>query len=168
MIPSDIASRASRSRRIESQSENLVIRLDDLSGEANRALIARPIKGMYETSPPESVHAFDIEKLKDPAVTFWSVWNGGEIAGCGALKDMGGGRGEIKSMARGRCVPRQRRRRRGILEHIMDEPRSGHEDSLLETGSSAAFKPALSLYASKGFKRCGPSRATPTTRSRSS
>jgi len=137
-------------------SDKLEIRPDDLSGEATRALIARHLKGMYETSPPESVHAFDIDKLKDPSVTFWSVWIGGEIAGCGALKDMGRDRGEIKSMRvadkfLGRGVGR------AILEHIMDEAqRRGMKTLWLETGSSAAFKPALSLYASKGFKRCGP------------
>lgn len=132
------------------------IRLDDLSGADTRALIARHLAGMYETSPPESVHAFDIDKLKDPSVTFWSVWIGGEIAGCGALKDMGAERGEIKSMRvadkfLGKGVGR------AILEHIMDEAQKrGMRTLWLETGSSAAFKPALSLYASKGFKRCGP------------
>lgn len=132
------------------------IRLDDLSGAATRALVTRHLAGMHDTSPPESVHAYDIDKLKDPSVTFWSVWIGGEIAGCGALKDMGKARGEIKSMRvvdgfLGKGVGR------AILEHIMTEAeRRGMKSLWLETGSSAAFKPALSLYASKGFKRCGP------------
>lgn len=135
---------------------DLHFRLDDLSGEATRALIARHLEGMYETSPPESVHAFDIDKLKDPSVTFWSVWIGGEIAGCGALKDMGGKRGEIKSMRvadkfLGRGIGRD------ILNHLIAEARARGMTSLwLETGSSPAFKPALGLYASRGFKRCGP------------
>lgn len=132
------------------------IRPDDLSGAATRSLITRHLAGMHETSPPESVHAYDIEKLKDPTVTFWSAWIGGEIAGCGALKDMGKARGEIKSMRvvdtfLGQGVGR------AILEHIMAEAeKRGMKSLWLETGSSAAFKPALSLYASKGFKRCGP------------
>ena len=135
---------------------DLAIRPDDLSGQPTRDLIARHLRGMHETSPPESVHAFDIDKLKDPAVTFWSAWYGTEIAGCGALKEMGAGKGEIKSMRvadkfLGKGVGR------AILAHIMAEAeRRGMKSLWLETGSSPAFKPALSLYASHGFKRCGP------------
>ena len=135
---------------------DLVIRPDDLSGQPTRDLIARHLRGMHENTPPESVHAFDIDKLKDPSVTFWSAWLGDEIAGCGALKVLKGDKGEIKSMRvadkfLGKGVGR------AILEHIMAEARRRGMKSLwLETGSSAAFKPALSLYASNGFKRCGP------------
>ncbi len=135
---------------------DLVIRPDDLSGQPTRDLIARHLRGMHENTPPESVHAFDIDKLKDPSVTFWSAWMGDEIAGCGALKVLTGDKGEIKSMRvadkfLGKGVGR------AILEHIMAEARRRGMKSLwLETGSSAAFKPALSLYASNGFKRCGP------------
>jgi putative acetyltransferase len=132
------------------------MRVDDLSGQAIRALIARHLSGMHEHSPPESVHALDVEKLKDPAVTFWSAWIGGEIAGCGALKRLDGERGEIKSMRvadkfLGKGVGR------AILEHIVAEARKQGLQSLwLETGSAEAFRPALALYASTGFKRCGP------------
>jgi putative acetyltransferase len=132
------------------------MRVDDLSGQAIRALIARHLSGMHEHSPPESVHALDVEKLKDPAVTFWSAWIGGEIAGCGALKRLDGERGEIKSMRvadkfLGKGVGR------AILEHIVAEARRlGLQSLWLETGSAEAFRPALALYASTGFKRCGP------------
>lgn len=111
---------------------------------------------MYENSPAESVHALDVDKLKDPAVTFWTAWISEEFAGCGALKDLGGGRGEIKSMRvadayLGKGVGR------AILQHIVAEARfRGFTSLWLETGSSAAFQPALSLYKSNGFKRCGP------------
>ncbi len=137
-------------------SDQLLIRLDDLNGKPTRELIARHLRGMHESSPAESVHAFDIDKLKDPGVTFWSVWIGNDIAGCGALKDLGGNRGEIKSMRvadayLGKGVGR------AILHHIIAEAQSrGMKALSLETGSSPAFKPALSLYASNGFKRCGP------------
>ncbi len=66
----------------------LVFRLDNLTGHLTRALIARHLAGMRETSPPESVHAFDIDKLRRSDVTFWSVWVQEEIAGCGALKQL--------------------------------------------------------------------------------
>ncbi len=130
--------------------------VDDLSGEPTRALIARHLSGMRSHSPPESVHAFDVDKLRQPDVTFWSVWVGDEIAGCGALKRLDAERGEIKSMRvadafLGRGIGR------AILEHLIAEARARGMGSLwLETGSTAAFIPALRLYESAGFSRCGP------------
>lgn len=130
--------------------------LDDLSGEPTRALIARHLTGMHANSPPESVHAFDIDKLRQPDVTFWSAWLGEELAGCGALKRLDAQRGELKSMRvadafLGRGIGR------AMLEHLIAEARKRGMRSLwLETGSSAAFIPALRLYESAGFVRCGP------------
>jgi putative acetyltransferase len=134
----------------------LNFRLDDLSGEPTRALIARHLAGMRANSPPESVHALEIDKLRGPDVTFWSVWLEKEIAGCGALKRLDARQGEIKSMRvadafLGRGVGR------ALLEHLIGEARArGMERLWLETGSSAAFIPALRLYESAGFVRCGP------------
>jgi putative acetyltransferase len=131
-------------------------RIDDLSGPPIRALISRHLAGMHEHSPPESVHAFDIDKLRSPGVTFWSAWVGEELAGCGALKRLDDARGEIKSMRvadafLGRGVGR------AMLAFIMEEARGRGMRSLwLETGSAAAFAPALKLYQSAGFVRCGP------------
>jgi putative acetyltransferase len=131
-------------------------RQDDLSGEPTRALIARHLTGMHANSPPESVHAFDVDKLRQPGVTFWSAWLGSEIVGCGALKRLDAERGEIKSMRvadrfLGRGVGR------AILEHLIAEARTRGMRSLwLETGSTPAFVPALQLYESAGFARCGP------------
>jgi len=134
----------------------LTFRVDDLSGDAIRALIARHLRGMHESSPPESVHAFDAEKLRAPGVTFWSAWSADTLAGMGALKDLGDRRGELKSMRvvdafLGHGVGR------AILVHIMAEARArGMESLWLETGSAEAFTPALRLYESAGFVRCGP------------
>ena len=131
-------------------------RVDDLSGAAVRALIARHLAGMHQHSPPESVHALGVEKLRQPGVTFWSAWVGEELAGCGALKQLDAGRGEIKSMRvadayLGRGIGR------AILEHIVREAKARGLRSLwLETGSAGAFTPALRLYESAGFARCGP------------
>ena len=136
--------------------EKLRFHLDDLTGEPTRALIARHLAGMHAHSPPESVHAFDIDKLRQPDVTFWSAWVGDDIAGCGALKRLDARRGEIKSMRvadafLGRGIGR------AILEHLIAEARAGGMRSLwLETGSAPAFTPALRLYESAGFTRCGP------------
>lgn len=135
---------------------SLEIRVDDLSSAATHALIARHLVGMHENSPPESVHALDLERLRDPAVTFWSASEGGELAGIGALKAIGAGRGEIKSMRvadafLGRGVGR------AMLVHIMGEAAARGMTSLwLETGSTPDFAPAVRLYESAGFTRCGP------------
>ena len=135
---------------------SLEFRLDDLSGEPTRRLIARHLAGMRAGSPPESVHALDIDGLLSPDLTFWSVWIENEIAGCGALKRLDQKGGEIKSMRvadkfLGRGVGR------AILNHLISEARSrGMESLWLETGESEAFTPALRLYESAGFKRCGP------------
>ena len=135
---------------------SLSFRLDDLSGEPTRSLIARHLAGMRANSPPESVHALGIDALRGPDMTFWSVWVADEIAGCGALKRLDAQRGEIKSMRvadkfLGRGVGR------ALLEHLIGEARArGMESLWLETGSSEVFIPALRLYESAGFKRCGP------------
>jgi putative acetyltransferase len=134
----------------------LEFKLDDLAGEQTRALIARHLAGMREHSPAESVHALEVDKLCSQEVTFWSAWVGNEIAGCGALKCLGARRGELKSMRvadafLGRGVGR------ALLQHLIDQARTAGMESLwLETGSSPAFMPALRLYESAGFVRCGP------------
>lgn len=134
----------------------LTFRRDDLSGEPTRALIARHLAAMRANSPPESVHALDIDKLCAPDVTLWSVWVGEEIAGCGALKRLDTRRGEIKSM-RVADVFLGRGVGRALLQHLIAEARAMSFETLwLETGSGAAFVPALQLYESAGFVRCGP------------
>ena len=111
---------------------------------------------MHETSPPESVFAFDIDKLRDPKVTFWSAWIGIEIAGMGALKRIDAARGEIKSMRVADAFLGQGIGR-ALLEHIVAEARARSLQSLwLETGSAAAFLPAIRLYEGAGFKSCEP------------
>jgi putative acetyltransferase len=135
---------------------DLTFRLDDLSGEPTRKLIARHLAGLRACSPPESFHALDIDRLRSPDVTFWTVWVGDEIAGCGALKQLDACRGEIKSMRvadefLGRGVGR------AILQHLMAQAKARGMTSLwLETGSVEVFTPALRLYESAGFVRCGP------------
>jgi len=134
----------------------LQFRVDDLEGETIRALVARHLHGMHENSPPESVHALDLSGLRHPAVTFWSAWDGDALAAMGALKQIDGVRGEIKSMRvddtyLGKGVGR------AMLNHILGEARRRGMTSLwLETGSAPAFVPALSLYEKAGFTRCGP------------
>ena len=135
---------------------HIEIRVDDLTGEATRALIAFHLDGMHDTSPPESVHALDIDGLRHPSITFWSAWIDGELAGIAALKSIDAERGELKSMRvddrfRGSGVGR------ALLRHLIAEARRRGMTSLwLETGSPDDFVPAQRLYESEGFTRCGP------------
>ncbi|HBL29611.1 MAG TPA: GNAT family N-acetyltransferase [Acidobacteria bacterium] len=132
------------------------IRRDDLSGPQVRALLEEHLQSMYELSPPESVHALDLEGLRRPDVTFWTLWDGDELAGCGALKELSPAHGEIKSM-RTAQAHRNKGVARALLRHILEEARRRSYTRLsLETGSQPAFEPARRLYASFGFTFCGP------------
>jgi len=132
------------------------IRIDDLSGPEIRALLAEHLQNMHEHSPPESVHALDLDGLKQPEITFWTVWDQGELLGCGALKELSPSHGEIKSM-RTAAVHRRKGVARAVLEHIIAEARQrGYDRLSLETGSAPAFAAARQLYESFGFTYCSP------------
>ena len=132
------------------------IEIDDLTRPEIHALLNEHLQSMYALSPPESVHALDLEKLRQPDITFWSVWDGAALLGCGALKELGAKHGEVKSM-RTPNAQRGRGAGRAVLAHIIAVARSrGYERLSLETGTVAAFEPALRLYASFGFEYCEP------------
>lgn len=132
------------------------IERDDLSRPEIHALLREHLENMHELSPPESVHALDLAKLRVPDIAFWSAWDGPVLLGCGALKALADGHGEVKSMR----TPKALRRRgagRALLARIVDTARSrGYARLSLETGSHEAFRPAWRLYESVGFARCGP------------
>ncbi len=132
------------------------IELDDLTRPAIHALLNEHLQSMYELSPPESVHALDLEKLRKPDITFWSAWDGPVLLGCGALKELDRTHGEVKSMRTPAAI-RRRGAGRALLAHIIGVARSrSYERLSLETGSQDAFKPAQQLYRSYGFECCGP------------
>lgn len=132
------------------------IRVDDLSGPQVQALLEEHLAGMAELSPPESVHALDLSGLQMPDVTFWTAWEGDELLGCGALKELDGEHAEIKSM-RTAALHLRRGVAKTMLAHIMTEARERNYSRLsLETGSMAGFEPARRLYAGFGFEYCGP------------
>lgn len=132
------------------------IRLDDLSGAEIRALLEEHLENMHDISPPESVHALDIDKLLQPDVTFWTVWSGSDLLGCGALRELDPKHGEVKSM-RTSLAHRRKGVARAVLEHIIQEARMrSYERLSLETGSMKAFEPAQKLYEGFGFTYCSP------------
>jgi putative acetyltransferase len=93
----------------------LEIREDDLTGKEIADLLQEHLENMYEITPPESVHALDLEALRSPDITFWTVWEGDELLGCGALKELDSSSGEIKSMRTAKA-----HRRRGVASKILD------------------------------------------------
>jgi putative acetyltransferase len=132
------------------------IRLDDLDGPEIAELLSEHLREMHVHSPPESVHALDLDALKRPDITFWSIWSGEKLVGCGALKELDSEHGEIKSMRTANAF-RGRGAGKAVLRHIIDEAiRRGYKRLSLETGSMEAFEPARCLYASHGFEYCGP------------
>jgi putative acetyltransferase len=132
------------------------VRRDDLTGPEVQALLAEHLRAMHSISPPESVHALDLPGLRRPELTFWTVWSGGELLGCGALKELDPQHGEIKSM---RTVRAHLRRgvARAMLEHLMSiAAQRGYRRLSLETGVQSAFEPARRLYEAFGFQVCPP------------
>ena len=132
------------------------IELDDLSRDEVHSLLNEHLQSMYELSPPESVHALDLAKLRKPEITFWTAWKDTQLLGCGALKELDSKHGEIKSMRTPKALRRQGAGRT-ILAHMIEAARSrGYERLSLETGTMQAFQPAQRLYQSFGFTYCGP------------
>jgi putative acetyltransferase len=134
----------------------LRIRVDDLRGPAIHALLEEHLRQMRELSPPESVHALDLNALRRPEITFWTAWAGDTLMGCGALKLIDAGHGEIKSMRTAAAARRQGVARQ-MLAHIMaDAQARGLRRLSLETGAQPGFAAARALYAGFGFVACGP------------
>ena len=130
--------------------------IDDLQHPAIHALLNEHLENMYELSPPESVHALNLQKLLVPEITFWTAWENDLLLGCGALKELDRKHGEIKSM-RTPLAHRRKGAGRAILAHIIEVGKErAYERLSLETGTADAFKPAQKLYESFGFSFCGP------------
>jgi putative acetyltransferase len=132
------------------------ITIEDPRTDDVRQLLERHLAFARATTPPEDVHALDLGGLLDPAVTFFSLREDGELLAIGALKHLDDEHVEVKSMhtaesARGRGLGR------AMLEHLLAVARErGYRRVSLETGAMAAFAPARALYASAGFEPAGP------------
>ena len=132
------------------------LRRDDVRGPEIAALLQEHLRDMHRVSPPESVHALDLESLRQPDITVWTLWDAGTLVGCGALKELDPQHGELKSM---RTAASHRRQgvAKQLLQHLLAEAkRRGYTRVSLETGSMEFFLPARTLYASFGFDYCPP------------
>lgn len=133
------------------------LRIDDLRGPEIAALLQEHLDHMHSLSPPESVHALDLNKLRQPEITFWTVWSDGNaLAGCGALKALDAQHGEVKSMRTAKPFLKQ-----GVaqivLQHLINTAQQrGYTRLSLETGPQASFAAAHELYRKFGFVECGP------------
>jgi putative acetyltransferase len=132
------------------------IRIDDLSGPEVKQILTEHLADMFAASPPECVFALDLDGLKKPNITFWTVWENGQLLGCGALKILDKTQGEIKPM-RTTSAARNKGVASTLLRHILDVAKQkGLNKINLETGSQDFFEPARKLYAKHGFTECGP------------
>ncbi|UAL41460.1 GNAT family N-acetyltransferase [Shewanella inventionis] len=132
------------------------IQLDDLQSTGVIELLQAHLADMYATSPPESVHALDIDALKHPSITFWCAKQHNVVLGCVAIKELNKAHGEIKSM-RTAAAARNQGVATALLLHLLSEAkRRGYQQLSLETGSMDFFAPARRLYQRHGFEYCGP------------
>jgi len=114
-------------------------------------LLRLHLAAMHVHSPPGTVHALDLSALRQPDVTFFTAWDGKELLGCGALRELSASHGEIKSM---RTAPRHVRKgvAASLLRHMIDVAQQrGYLRVSLETGSGEAFTSAIGLYGKFGF-----------------
>lgn len=133
-----------------------LIKPDDPTAPDVRQLLEVHLTFSSEHSPPEDVHALDIDGLLEPSISFFSYRVEGELLGFGALKHIDDGHAELKSMhtavaARGRGVGR------AMVDHLVAIARQrGYRRVSLETGTMEAFAPARAMYARAGFVLCPP------------
>lgn len=134
----------------------MIIKIDDLRGPEIAALLEDHLHSMTLHSPPESIHALDLEGLRKPEITFWSAWENGELLGCGALKELDKNHAEVKSVKTASAHLRKGVAQQ-IMLHILEVAKTrGYTHLSLETGSMEAFLPARKLYEALGFSYCDP------------
>jgi len=132
------------------------IRKDVAANPAIAPLLSAHVAEQRANTPPGFSFALDIGGLTAADVSFWTAWDGEVPIGMGALRPLDARSGEVKSMRaadawRGRGVGH------AVLGAIVAEARArGYARLYLETGTTPAYDPALSLYRRAGFVPCDP------------
>jgi len=132
------------------------VTLEDPRNSDVVTLLERHLEFARGVTPPEDVHALDLDGLLDPKVTFFSLRDGGTLLGIGAIKELDHYHMELKSIhtaqeARGNGVGRT------VVEHLLAVARQrGASRVSLETGSMEEFAPSRALYTRLGFVECEP------------
>src|SRR4029079_13253811 len=90
------------------------IRKDDLTNSKIIDLLREHLRSVALHSPPESIHAMDVDALRRPEITFWTVWQHNDLLGCGAIKELDPRPGELKSMRTAAA-----HWRKGVASHLM-------------------------------------------------
>jgi putative acetyltransferase len=134
----------------------VIIKIDDLRGSEIAELLQEHLDHMYSVSPAASVHALDIEELRQPGITFWSAWEGNDLCGCGAMKRIDEKHVELKSMRTAQAHLRKGVALQILNTIIIEAKNRGYQKLYLETGPQAAFAPARTMYLNRGFKICEP------------
>ena len=117
-----------------------------LIGELDDHLLAHPY-------PPQSRHAFSVDKLVREGVVFFITYYEGKLAGCGGVK-MFDDYGEVKRMFV-RPIHRGRGLGKAMLNRLAEYAQSkGAKVLRLETGIYEVE--AIGLYESWGFSRRTP------------
>ena len=119
-------------------------------------LLTKHFIELRSVSPKGSTHVLNIPGLKDPSIRFWSLWDGEDLIGCGALKLLDKEHGEFKSI---RVADKYRKSGMGekIISHLIDQAQQiGIKKISTETGAGEFFDPARKLFKKFGFKNCKP------------
>lgn len=134
----------------------MTIEIADFSDPSLIALLELHMAGMFASTPPEGVHALDLEAIQSPDVSLFVFKRAGKVIAMGAIKELDAAWGELKSM---RTHPDYVRQgiAAAILENLIAEARRrGYRRLSLETGKTEDFQPALALYRRYGFVSGGP------------
>ncbi len=136
--------------------EMLRIEKGQLDHSSVIALLQEHLDEMHRNSPPESVHALNLDKLKQNDIHFFSAWEGDDLISIGAIKAHNDQLGEIKSMRT--AIAHQRKGYSAkLLTFLIDYAKELNLQELkLETGSQPEFISARNLYEKFGFGYCEP------------
>lgn len=136
--------------------EGAVIAPDDPRADDVRRLIEAHLEHARVNTPPEDIHAFDIDGLLEPGISLFGLRVDGELLGIGAIRRLDRHHGELKSMHTA-AAARRRGVGRAMLDHLLAvAAERGMRRVSLETGSWPGFAPSRALYAEAGFRPCGP------------